>query len=115
MTLSRRMFLHSGLMTGAALAVAPRVLAEPTLPGWHVGYANAPSEGFAPAEMKLVRGKVPAGLTGTLYRNGPAWFQHGDQYATHWFDGDGMVQRIAIGDGKAVHSGRFADTTRLST
>ncbi len=54
MTLSRRMFLHSGLMTGAALAVAPRVLAEPTLPGWHVGYANAPSEGFAPAEMKLV-------------------------------------------------------------
>lgn len=112
MTLSRRMFLHSGLMTGAALAVAPRVLAEPTLPGWHVGYANAPSEGFAPAEMKLVRGKVPASLKGTLYRNGPAWFQHGDQYATHWFDGDGMVQRIAIGDGKAVHSGRFADTKK---
>ncbi|RYG96548.1 MAG: carotenoid oxygenase, partial [Alphaproteobacteria bacterium] len=104
--------LHTGLMTGAALAVAPNVLAEPTLPGWHVGYANAPSEGFAPAPMKLVRGKIPAGLTGTLYRNGPAWFQHGDQYATHWFDGDGMVQRIAIGDGKAVHAGKFTDTKK---
>lgn len=112
MNLSRRMFLHTGLMTGAALAVAPNVLAEPTLPGWHVGYANAPSEGFAPSAMKLVRGKIPAGLTGTLYRNGPAWFKHGDQYATHWFDGDGMVQRIAIGDGKAVHSGKFTDTKK---
>ena len=112
MNLSRRMFLHTGLMTGAALAVAPKSLAEPTLPGWHVGYANAPAAGFAPGPMQLVRGKAPAGLTGTLYRNGPAHFKHGDTYATHWFDGDGMVQRIAIGDGKAVHSGKFIDTKK---
>lgn len=112
MNLSRRLFLHSGLMTGAALAIAPNVLAEPALPGWHVGYENAPAQGFAPAEMKLVSGRAPAGLSGTLYRNGPAWFRHGDQYAQHWFDGDGMVQRIAIGAGKAVHSGRFVDTPK---
>ncbi len=112
MNLSRRLFLHSGLMTGAALAVAPKVFAEPTLPGWHVGYTNAPAAGYPQAEMKLVRGKAPAGLAGTLYRNGPAHFKHGDKYATHWFDGDGMVQRIAIGDGKAVHSGKFIDTQK---
>jgi all-trans-8'-apo-beta-carotenal 15,15'-oxygenase len=100
MNLSRRLFLHSGLMTGAALAVAPKVFAEPTLPGWHVGYSNAPAAGYPQAEMKLVRGKAPAGLTGTLYRNGPAHFKHGDAYATHWFDGDGMVQRIAIGEAR---------------
>ncbi len=112
MNLSRRLFLHSGLMTGAALAVAPKVFAEPTLPGWHVGYANAPAAGYPQAAMKLVRGKAPAGLAGTLYRNGPAHFRHGDAFATHWFDGDGMVQRIAIGDGKAVHSGKFVDTPK---
>ena len=112
MNLSRRLFLHSGLATGAALAVAPNVFAEPTLPGWHVGYANAPAAGYPQAAMTLVKGKAPAGLAGTLYRNGPAHFKHGDAYATHWFDGDGMVQRIAIGDGKAMHSGKFVDTPK---
>ncbi len=112
MNLSRRLFLHSGLMTGAALAMAPKVFAEPALPGWHVGYENAPAQGFPQAAMTLVSGKAPAGLTGTLYRNGPAHFRHGDAYATHWFDGDGMVQRIAIGDGKASHSGKFIDTPK---
>jgi carotenoid cleavage dioxygenase-like enzyme len=111
MNLSRRLFLHSGLMAGAA-AVAPRAFAEPVLPGWHVGYANGPASGFPQAPMKLVSGKAPAGLTGTLYRNGPAHFRHGDAYATHWFDGDGMVQRIAIGEGQAIHSGKFVDTPK---
>jgi carotenoid cleavage dioxygenase-like enzyme len=67
------------------------VFAEPVLPGWHVGYANAPAEGFAPGAMKLVRGKIPAGSPARSTRNGPAHFKHGDAYATHWFDGDGMV------------------------
>ena len=112
MNLSRRLFLHSGLMTGAALAVAPSAFAKPKLPAWHVGYATAPAKGFGPGPMRLIAGKAPAGLAGTLYRNGPAHFQHGDAYATHWFDGDGMVQRINIADGKAVHTGRFIDTPK---
>jgi len=112
MNLSRRMLLHAGLMSGAALAVAPLVFAEETMPDWHVGYQTAPAAGFGPGPMRLVSGKAPAGLTGTLYRNGPAHFKHGDAYATHWFDGDGMVQRINIADGKAVHTGRYVDTQK---
>ena len=112
MNLSRRMLLHAGLMSGAALAIAPRVFAEETMPDWHVGYQTAPAAGFGPASMRLVSGKAPAGLTGTLYRNGPAHFKHGDAYATHWFDGDGMMQRINITDGKAVHTGRYIDTQK---
>jgi len=112
MNLSRRMLLHAGLMSGAALAVAPRVFAEETMPDWHVGYQTAPAAGFGPAPMRLVSGKAPAGLAGTLYRNGPAHFKHGDAYATHWFDGDGMVQRISIADGKAMHTGRYVDTQK---
>jgi all-trans-8'-apo-beta-carotenal 15,15'-oxygenase len=112
MNLSRRMLLHAGLMSGAALAVAPRVFADETMPDWHIGYETAPAAGFGPAPMRLVSGKAPAGLTGTLYRNGPAHFKHGDAYATHWFDGDGMMQRINIVDGKAVHTGRYIDTQK---
>lgn len=111
MNLSRRMLLHAGLMTGASLAIAPSVFAQ-EMPDWHIGYATAPAKGFGPASMTLVSGKAPAGFGGTLYRNGPAHFKHGDAYATHWFDGDGMVQRIAIADGKAVHTGRFVDTPK---
>jgi all-trans-8'-apo-beta-carotenal 15,15'-oxygenase len=112
MNLSRRLFLHAGLMTGATLAVSPSAFANGEMPGWHVGYATAPAKGFGPAPMRLVSGKAPADLAGTLYRNGPAHFQHGDAYATHWFDGDGMVQRINIADGKAVHTGRYVDTPK---
>ena len=112
MNLSRRLFLHAGLMTGAALAITPSAFANGEMPDWHVGYATAPAKGFGPAPMQLVSGKAPAGLAGTLYRNGPAHFKHGDAYATHWFDGDGMVQRIDIADGKAVHTGRFIDTPK---
>lgn len=111
MDLSRRLFLHVGLMTGAGLAI-PSAFADDTMPAWHIGYRTAPPAGFGPSPMHLVSGKAPAGLAGTLYRNGPAHFQHGEAYATHWFDGDGMVQRIAIGEGKAVHTGRFVDTLK---
>lgn len=112
MNMSRRMLLHAGLMSGAALAVAPRMFAEETMPDWHVGYETAPAKGFGPAPMRLVSGKAPADLAGALYRNGPAHFKHGDAYATHWFDGDGMVQRINIADGQAVHTGRYVDTQK---
>jgi carotenoid cleavage dioxygenase-like enzyme len=112
MNLSRRMLLHAGLMTGAALAVVPSAFGQSGMPDWHLGYATPPAKGFGPGPMKLVSGKAPAGLAGTLYRNGPAQFKHGDTYATHWFDGDGMVQRINIADGAAVHTGRFVDTPK---
>ncbi len=112
MNLNRRLFLHAGLMSGAALAFAPRAMAETTMPDWHIGYETAPAVGFGPGPMRLVSGKAPAGLTGTLYRNGPAHFKHGDAYATHWFDGDGMVQRVNIADGKAVHTGRYVATKK---
>ncbi len=112
MNLSRRMLLHAGLVTGSAMAIAPSAFAKDEMPPWHIGYETAPAKGFGPGPMRLVSGKAPAGLTGTLYRNGPAHFKHGEAYAAHWFDGDGMVQRINIADGKAVHTGRFVDTPK---
>ena len=119
MDFSRRSFLGTGIgagLTVGALASAGMGSAfadsAPKMPAWHAGYQNAPAAGFEPAPMKLVYGKVPAGLKGSLYRNGPAQFQHGEDFATHWFDGDGFVHRIAIEDGQAVHSGKFVQTQK---
>ncbi len=117
MSMSRRHFIGAGLGAGALTAtgcqLGPSIArAEPGMPDWHIGYQNAPAGGFDPAPMRLVYGKAPSGLSGSLYRNGPAQFRYGDAYASHWFDGDGMVQRVAIEDGKAVHSGRFVQTVK---
>ncbi|MEM9054362.1 MAG: carotenoid oxygenase family protein [Pseudomonadota bacterium] len=117
MDLSRRHFIEAGL--GASLAgtlgacTSLGVQSDPRkMPVWHLGYRNAPTNGFDPAPMQLVYGKAPSDLKGALYRNGPAQFQYGDQYASHWFDGDGLIHRIAIEDGQAVHKARFADTRK---
>ncbi|WP_169711802.1 carotenoid oxygenase family protein [Henriciella litoralis] len=115
MQVSRRHFLLTGTAASAAIGFGlPSVFADTKgMPDWHLGYSTAPAGGFDPAPMRLVYGNVPEGLTGTLYRNGPAQFLYGkDDYASHWFDGDGMVQRIDIQGGKAVHSGKFVETVK---
>jgi all-trans-8'-apo-beta-carotenal 15,15'-oxygenase len=60
-----------------------------------------------------VRGKIPAALRGTLYRNGAARFKLGSTRYAHWFDGDGMVQSFNFADGKASHLGVLLRTPKL--
>jgi all-trans-8'-apo-beta-carotenal 15,15'-oxygenase len=60
-----------------------------------------------------VRGKIPPGLQGTLYRNGAARFNLGTTRHTHWFDGDGMVQAFTFEGGKASHRGVLLQTPKL--
>ena len=56
---------------------------------------------------------LPSGLAGTYYRIGPnPQFPPTGRY--HWFDGDGMVQRYAVGDGRIVHHGRFVRTAKFA-
>ena len=112
MELSRRTLIGAGAAAGALsfLPGCASTAAGSDMPAWQIGYRTAPPEGFGPAKMKLVSGKAPAGLKGTLYRNGPGQFHYGDTYASHWFDGDGMIQKLSIEDGEVVHTGRFVDT-----
>lgn len=113
MDINRRVFIGSGAAFGALAGVGLRpAMANESLPAWHAGYQSAPAGGFDPKPMRLVQGRVPAGLKGTLYRNGPGQFSYGDEYATHWFDGDGLIHRIKIEDGAATHSGRFVQTPK---
>ena len=61
-----------------------------------------------------IEGKLPEGLRGTLYRNGPALFERAGQRYQHWFDGDGLVQAWRFdGAGSVSHRGRFVQTQKF--
>jgi len=109
MSLSRRDLIASVAAAGAAAAAGP---AWGQTGPWSLGVENAPAAGFPEAPMRLIHGRAPAGLEGVLFRNGPGWFRYGASSTGHWFDGDGFIQRFAIADGRARHSGRFADTLK---
>jgi all-trans-8'-apo-beta-carotenal 15,15'-oxygenase len=57
-----------------------------------------------------VDGKLPAGLRGTLYRNGPGKWEAGGQPLGHIFDGDGMLSMFAIDDGRVRYRNRYVRT-----
>lgn len=110
MSLSRRQLL-SGFAAASVIAAAGPALATET-PRWSPGLDNAPVDGFAEAGMRLLSGRAPRALAGEHYRNGPGWFRYADSATGHWFDGDGFVQRFAIEDGRARHSGKFVATPK---
>lgn len=63
------------------------------------------------AEVQLdslpVEGQIPAWLTGTLMRNGPAKFEVGEQRLNHWFDGFAMLHKFSFGGGSVSYANRF--------
>lgn len=65
----------------------------------------------APMAMTL-HGKLPTGLHGALFRNGPARHQLGGMRYHHWFDGDGLLQRYSLGPQGITHQGRFVRTEK---
>jgi carotenoid cleavage dioxygenase len=61
-------------------------------------------------ELK-VTGEIPAGLAGSLYRNGPnPQFEPDSDY--HWFVGDGMVHGFHIEAGKVRYNNRYVRTPK---
>lgn len=84
-----------------ALARDPRLL----------GFATARAESLA-APLTTLGGRLPSGLAGVLWRNGPAEHERFGHRYRHWFDGDGMVQAFAFADGSAHHRARILDTPK---
>lgn len=57
---------------------------------------------------------LPAWLSGSLVRVGPALFEVGDEPFVHWFDGQAMLYRFAFANGSfASYTNRFVDTHNL--
>ncbi|HEX5144352.1 MAG TPA: carotenoid oxygenase family protein [Mycobacterium sp.] len=62
-------------------------------------------------ELAETTGELPAGLRGTLYRNGPGrWEDYRHRPLRHLFDGDGMVSRFVIEDGRVHYRNRYVHT-----
>ncbi len=79
--------------------------------GWLTHLATSlPTEHAYEAE---VEGTIPAGLRGSLYRNGPGLFDRGGSRKQSLLDGDGMIRHFKIGDGKAAFQNRFVQTPKF--
>jgi all-trans-8'-apo-beta-carotenal 15,15'-oxygenase len=61
----------------------------------------------------VVHGKLPRGLTGVLFRNGPGRFRRGDETKRTVLDGDGVMQRLEFAEGVAHYARRFVQTHKL--
>src|SRR5712692_1274985 len=58
-------------------------------------------------ERLPVRGNLPAWLSGTLIRNGPAKFEVGARSYRHWFDGLAMLHKFSFQNGEVSYANRF--------
>jgi all-trans-8'-apo-beta-carotenal 15,15'-oxygenase len=76
--------------------------------GWSGGFASLEQE----FEYRLdeIDGHVPAGLRGTLFRNGSGRNALNGQWFPHWFDGDGMISAIAFDDAGIRYLNRYVRT-----
>ena len=57
-----------------------------------------------------IDGEIPAGLHGTLFRNGPGLLDVNGTPLKHPFDGDGMISAIRFYQGQAHFRNRFVRT-----
>lgn len=75
------------------------------LDAWDKTFVNVDEEvdGY---EIVDVEGTIPAGLHGTLYRNGPNAFDAVD----HPYDADGFIASLVLEGGKAWFRSRFVET-----
>ena len=91
-----------------AQTATPPTVAESTA-DWHRIFETLPDEHSYVVDE--VEGRLPAGLTGTLYRNGPGKNEVGGTPYAHLFDGDGLLSQFTF-DGERVHyRNRFVRTT----
>jgi beta,beta-carotene 9',10'-dioxygenase len=95
--------------TFPARAAAPAKL--PVVPA--AERAASPALGFSTLEHETVldelplSGELPAWLSGSLLRTGPAKFEVGEQRMRHWFDGLAMLHRFTLADGKVSYGNRY--------
>ncbi|MBX3481524.1 MAG: carotenoid oxygenase family protein [Caulobacter sp.] len=110
--MDRRAFLTAAAAAGLAQVVTPEqafARAAASQPAWSLAVGDVMGD-IPRQSLRRIHGKPPAGLAGTLYRNGPARFRRPGGDATHWFDGDGLVRAFRIGPDDASLEAKFVDT-----
>jgi all-trans-8'-apo-beta-carotenal 15,15'-oxygenase len=75
---------------------------------WQKGYESQPNE--YDYWVDDIEGEIPAGLEGTLFRNGPGLLDIHGTPIRHPFDGDGMVSAFTFTGGRVHYRNRFIAT-----
>jgi carotenoid cleavage dioxygenase-like enzyme len=57
-----------------------------------------------------IEGRLPEWLSGSLLRVAPARFETGTRSVEHWFDGQAMLHRFGIADGRVSYANRYLET-----
>ena len=83
----------------------------PNHPNLRGNYAPLRAEIDAPD--LVVHGKIPEGLQGVFYRNGPNP-QFAPRGGYHWFAGDGMLHAFHIAQGKVNYRNRWVRTPKFN-
>lgn len=77
-------------------------------PRWAGAFEDLPREhGFEPME---VSGRLPEGLEGTIWLNGPGRFDWPGHRTRMWLDADGAVTAVRLGGGRAEGGSRLVAT-----
>lgn len=80
-------------------------------PDWRRIFDSLPVENDY--RVDEIEGRLPEGLRGTLYRNGPARNDIGTEAFAHLFDGDGMLSQLTF-DGEGLrYRNRFVRTNHF--
>jgi all-trans-8'-apo-beta-carotenal 15,15'-oxygenase len=114
--MTRRTAMITGMAAGTAAALSGALVerADAELapaPEW-LTLLGKSERGGRDTEPRI-EGRVPAGLTGSLYRNGPGLFERGAYRKPHILDGDGLVQRLSFADGKVRYQNQFVRTHKF--
>src|SRR5215469_9359759 len=64
-------------------------------------------------ETPEIEGRLPAGLSGTLYRNGPGLYERAGVKKRNLLDGDGMIRATSFAEGKVHFRTRFVRTAKF--
>ncbi|RYE86655.1 MAG: carotenoid oxygenase family protein [Myxococcales bacterium] len=64
--------------------------------------------------LPLASGRLPPGLRGVLFRNGPGRLERGGVAYGHPFDGDGMITRFEVSDRGVAYRNRFVETAEYA-
>ncbi|HZU66127.1 MAG TPA: carotenoid oxygenase family protein [Ktedonobacteraceae bacterium] len=77
------------------------------------GYTSLQEE--IQVEKLPVEGCIPAWLSGSLLRNGPAKFEVGSEEVWHWFDGLAMLHRFSFQNGNVSYANKFVRSQAYAT
>lgn len=109
-TIGAGALVGTGLMGKSADAKVPARNIKTVPKGTIIGLVTSIEQEYD-YEPKI-EGKIPKGLQGSLYRNGPALFERDGVRKKVAIDGDGMIQAYHFGENKVKYISKFVQTKR---